>query len=113
MRDPEFAVILPNSGLSFPTDGFYNLLFHIVFTHPQTRRLLKTRICTLISSDLWTNQVENWIEGYQAYLAPVIALDERDRIDSVDDFNQGLETLLEFKSVQSEFLFEFFSCDID
>ena len=111
MLNPEFGLIPTGSGVSFPTDGFYNLLFHIVLTHPQTRTHFRRRLCTLMESELWQNQIESWISGYTSYLAPLVNDDPRDRLESVEEFNQAIEKLIWFKENHSSFLSSFFDCD--
>ena len=108
--NPEFGTIPLGSGVSFPTDGFYNLLLHLVMNHPQIRPLLQEQLCTLIASDLWQNQVNLWIDGYQSYLWPLITDDPNDRIDSQAEFEEAVHGLKRFKDEHTPFIAEFFQC---
>ena len=110
LLSPDFGMIPPGAGVSFPTDGFYNLLYHLAMNHPQIRPLLQEQICTLISSELWQEQVIKWVDGYQTYLWPLLVNDTRDRIESRRDFEDAIEGLKRFKDEHTPFISTYFQC---
>jgi hypothetical protein len=110
-RDPLFGMIPEGSYASYPTDGFYNLLMHLVLSQPEARRAYNRRVCAMLDSESWRVQTPQWVSALTVYLRPWVERDERGRRENIEDFESSVEEVLTFMREREAFLRGRFGCE--
>ena len=108
---PDVGVIGPDSGLTYPTDGFYNLLMHNVQSDEfGGAEAYRAEICARSSSRLYTDGIPALARTLGAYIRPALVEDSADRNATAADHAAAVEEVVGFYAERTAFLINELGC---
>lgn len=108
---PDVGVIGPDSGLTYPTDGFYNLLMHNVQSDEfGGAEAYRAEICARIASLLYTDEIPTLARTLGAYIRPALVEDSSDRNATAADHAAAVEEVVGFYAERAAFLMTELGC---
>ena len=108
---PDVGVIGPDAGLTYPTDGFYNLLMHNVQSDEfGGAEAYRAEICARSSSRLYTDGIPALARTLGAYIRPALVEDTSDRNATAEDHAAAVEEVVGFYAERAAFLMSELGC---
>ena len=105
------GLIEPDSGLTYPTDGFYNLLMHNVQADEfGGATAYREAICARIASPLYTDGIPTLARTLGAYIRPVLVEDTADRNGTAEDHIAAVEEVVGFYAERAAFISAALNC---
>ena len=80
-------------------------------SQPEAQRYFKKRICELLASDLWQDDLLHLQEALFEQITPWLPYDMQDRIEDIGDVQQAIIDLNEFKSIRTRAISAYAQCD--
>lgn len=108
---PNVGVIGPDAGLTYPTDGFYNLLMHNVQSDEfGGAEAYRAEICARSTSLLYTDEIPTLARTLGAYIRPALVEDSADRNATAADHAAAVEEVVGFYAERAAFLMTELGC---
>lgn len=108
---PTVGTIRPDSGLTYPTDGFYNLLMNNVQADEfGGAEAYRAEICARSSSRLYTDEIPALARTLGAYIRPALVEDTSDRNATAADHGSAVEEVVGFYAERAAFLMSELGC---
>lgn len=108
---PDVGVIGPDSGLTYPTDGFYNLLMHNVQSDEfGGAEAYRAEICARSTSLLFTDEIPALARTLGAYIRPALVEDTSDRNATAAEHAAAVEEVVGFYAERAAFLMTELGC---
>lgn len=108
---PDVGMIGPDSGLTYPTDGFYNLLMHNVQSDEfGGAEAYRAEICARSTSLLFTDEIPALARTLGAYIRPALVEDTSDRNATAAEHAAAVEEVVGFYAERAAFLMTELGC---
>jgi hypothetical protein len=108
---PDVGRIGPDSGLTYPTDGFYNLLMHNVQSDEfGGAAAYRAEICARSTSQLYTDEIPALARTLGAYIRPALVEDSSDRNGTAADHIAAVDEVVGFYAERAAFLMTELGC---
>jgi hypothetical protein len=108
---PDVGRIGPDSGLTYPTDGFYNLLMHNVQSDEfGGAEAYRAEICARSTSLLYTDEIPTLARTLGAYIRPALVEDSADRNGTAEDHVAAVDEVVGFYAERAAFLMTELGC---
>ena len=108
---PDVGVIGADAGLTYPTDGFYNLLMHNVQSDEfGGAEAYRAEICARSTSLLYTDEIPTLARTLGAYIRPALVEDSADRNGTAADHAAAVEEVVGFYAERAAFLMTELGC---
>jgi len=102
---PSNGIIPSDAGLTYPTDGFYNLLMHNVQADEfGGAAAYRASICERIASPLYTDEIPTLARTLGAYIRPALVEDTTDRNATAADHIAAVDEVVGFYAQRAAFL---------
>jgi hypothetical protein len=102
---PSNGIIPSDAGLTYPTDGFYNLLMHNVQADEfGGAAAYRASICERIASPLYTDGIPTLARTLGAYIRPALVEDASDRNTTAADHAAAVDEVVGFYAERAAFL---------
>lgn len=102
--EPTIGMRGPDTDTTFPTEEFFNELIHLVLGDPQLWQRYTTRICEILASPFWQNDVSELLSAIAETIEPYVNIDNNDRVAGPVQFMTEQEQVRDYRMRRTSFL---------
>ena len=93
-----------------PDELWVNVLIHLIFKDPELQAQYMDRVCELLDSSFWTQDLPNLVEAIGDTIADAVVADTNDQTETLEDFLLAKDNILQFLNERKTFLKQDLGC---
>jgi hypothetical protein len=86
------------------------MVIHLLFKDPELAAQYAMYVCDMLDSDFWNNRVPALVRSLNTLIGPAVEQDDQHLADSLAEFEQAQEIILEYLDGRKQFLALEFGC---